>query len=144
MNLQKTGLGLLAAAFCLIIMINPAIFAQSENDKVAALEADGDYFRQTLGGGPEDYNLEFNLPNPFTTNTTIRFAIPAKNNLAVKVYNNNWEVVRTLVNGEVDKGFYKVDWDGKNDQGQQVAHGIYYYRLKADAYDQVGKMYFLD
>lgn len=148
MLLNKLSYVFVLAGVLIVSNIHTVAIANSQNQQESTgntvqLQSDEDNLRGELGGGPNDYNLSFNLPDPFDSKTTIRFAVPSKEAVSINVYNNNWQVVRTLVSGVVDKGYYKIEWDGKDDQGAQVADGIYYYRLKAENFDNVGKMFFL-
>jgi len=49
-------------------------------------------------------------------------------------------VVRTLVSARQPAGRYQVQWDGRDEAGQTVPAGIYFYRLKAGQFEQVRKM----
>jgi hypothetical protein len=51
--------------------------------------------------------------------------------------------VRTLVNERRRADIYKVVWDGRNDQGQRVASGVYFYRLQAGKFTKTLKMLLL-
>jgi hypothetical protein len=51
--------------------------------------------------------------------------------------------IRTLVNEEKPAGFYKVTWDGKNDLGELVVSGVYFYMLVSTEFVQTRKMIFI-
>jgi hypothetical protein len=74
-----------------------------------------------------------NTPNPFTTTTTIEYAIPERASVSLSIYDAAGRRVRALVDAIQDPrtGGYSVSWDGKNDRGEAVASGVYVYRLKA-------------
>ncbi len=78
-------------------------------------------------------NLEFELlqnrPNPFSTRTTIQYALPAKADVSLKVYDVSGRLVRTLVEGKVDAGLHAAVWDGTDEYGSPVSNGVYFYRL---------------
>ncbi len=146
MNLTK-HVFIISIIVFMVLIVNVSLIAQeetkSEGPTKAVLEENDDYFREKLGGGPEDYDLDFNLPDPFTTKTTIYFAIPAKEEITLSIFDNDWNAVKTLVAGEIDKGYYQIEWNGTDDDGKTAKSGLYYYRLKAGDFDQVAKMYFL-
>ncbi|PIP12097.1 MAG: hypothetical protein COX49_07500, partial [bacterium (Candidatus Stahlbacteria) CG23_combo_of_CG06-09_8_20_14_all_40_9] len=48
-------------------------------------------------------------------------------------YNNAGQLVRVLVDGEKEPGYYRVNWDGKDETGKKLPVGIYFYRM--DAFD---------
>lgn len=80
---------------------------------------------------PNEYKLEQNYPNPFNPTTTIRFSLPVKNQITLKVYDMLGKEVKTLIsNQQFAKGSYEVNWDGTNDLGAKVASGNYIYTLK--------------
>ena len=81
---------------------------------------------------PSDYALEQNFPNPFNSETIIRYKInQAAENLEVKllIYNSLGELVRTLVDERQSNGNYSVVWDGQDNSGNMVSSGIYIGRL---------------
>ena len=61
----------------------------------------------------------------------------------LKIYNVLGEVVRTLVNEPKWAGSYSVQWDGKNDKGEQLGSGVYFYELKVGDYTSAKKMVLL-
>ena len=67
-------------------------------------------------------------PNPFHVLTHLRFNMPAAGPVKVVVYDANGRVARTL-SGQVGAGLQAMPWDGRNDLGQRVAPGVYFYRL---------------
>ena len=74
---------------------------------------------------PKDFALEQNYPNPFNPTTTIRFSIPEKSRVKVKVYDLLGRLVANLFDRETAPGKYEVTWHAK---GQPS--GIYIYRLE--------------
>ena len=83
---------------------------------------------------PKTFKLNQNYPNPFNPNTIIPYQLPAGENsyhVVIKIYDSLGRLVRTLVNGLQVSGTYKVTWDSRNDQGELVPSGIYFYRIEA-------------
>jgi hypothetical protein len=89
---------------------------------------------------PLVYRLEQNYPNPFNPETTIRYQLAKAGHIELAVYNLLGQKVRTLINGVQTGGNHVQVWDGRNDRGQIVNTGIYFYRLQAGAFMQVKKM----
>ena len=56
------------------------------------------------------------------------------------IYNVPGEKVRTLVNEERMPANYQVNWDGKNEKQEEVASGVYFYKLKVGDFEQTKKM----
>ena len=92
---------------------------------------------------PESFKLSNNYPNPFNPSTTIDYYVPFRSNITLSVYNLLGQKVATLVDGVKGKGHYQVEWMGVNQAGQQVASGIYLYRLETDNYSESKKMLLL-
>ncbi len=90
---------------------------------------------------PADYKLEQNYPNPFNPSTTIQFFLPVKKEISLVIYNSSGQKVKTLVNNQVfNKGRYVQEWDGTNDNGKQVASGMYIYKLKFGNFSKSKRM----
>jgi hypothetical protein len=87
--------------------------------------------------------LAQNYPNPFNPMTTIRFELKEPAMVSLRVYNAGGYLVRVLADGERLAGQYVEVWDGRNDAGQQVASGVYFYRLYTGPFTQTKKMIFL-
>ena len=96
---------------------------------------------------PADFTLLQNYPNPFNPVTTITFKVqgsppkadpPLAEKLKVplpttlKIYNILGQKVRTLVDEPKSAGKYEVIWDGRNDKGEEVASGLYFYQLSTE------------
>lgn len=84
---------------------------------------------------PEKYELSQNYPNPFNPVTTLEFQVPNKNMVNVSVYNLTGHKVASLVNKQLDAGFYSLNFDAS-----ALPSGIYLYRLTAGNYSSVKKM----
>jgi hypothetical protein len=80
---------------------------------------------------PTEFALEQNYPNPFNPSTIVRFDVPKKSHVKLEVFNVLGQKVTTLVNEEKAPNSYEVPWDGLSEGGNQVASGIYFYRLTA-------------
>lgn len=90
---------------------------------------------------PDNYKLEQNYPNPFNPTTNIRFELPIGNNISLKVYDISGREVKTLIsNQRYNRGSYEVTWDGTNNHGEQVASGVYIYRLNFGNFSKSMKM----
>lgn len=89
---------------------------------------------------PTNYRLLNNYPNPFNPSTKIAFEIPQSENISLKIYSINGELIRTLANENLPAGRFEKVWDGKNDFGREVSSGIYIYRLTAGNFDRSARM----
>ncbi len=79
---------------------------------------------------PEKFSLSQNYPNPFNPGTRIEFTLPKDSQVNLSVYNLRGQAVATLVHERRRAGEYTVQWDGISKSGQQVASGVYIYRLQ--------------
>jgi flagellar basal-body rod modification protein FlgD len=78
-------------------------------------------------------------PNPFTQGTVLSVRLPAAGSVDLKVYDNNGRVVRTLASGTTVGTRALFPWDGRNERGQTVPPGIYFYRVKSATAEAWGK-----
>lgn len=86
------------------------------------------------------YYLTQNYPNPFNPSTNIRYGLPEAGNVKIEVYNILGSKVATVFRGKQSAGEYTVTWNGKDDAGNNVASGIYYYQMTTPEFTQVKKM----
>jgi hypothetical protein len=77
------------------------------------------------------YSLGQNTPNPFNPRTTISYSVADRTEVRIVVYDVAGRVVRTLVDEVREPGEYTALWDGKNDQNEALASGVYFIRLNA-------------
>ena len=89
---------------------------------------------------PAVYALSRNYPNPFNPTTTIDYSIPEAGNVELVIFNMAGQKVRTLVSEKQDAAYYKVVWDGRNENGESVASGLYFYRLASGNFNKIEKM----
>jgi hypothetical protein len=118
--------------------------------------ADGNLYAAGFGGGggtdidftvislnPEVYVSEktnytvdfFDLhcsPNPFSAKTVIEFELPACSEISLKIFDITGSIVRTLFSEGRPKGRYRVVWDGRDNQGENIPSGIYFYQLETE------------
>lgn len=79
-------------------------------------------------------------PEPFTQYTDIRYQLPTRTRVSVKVYDIAGRLVKTLLDGENGPGSYAVRWDGKDKNGRKVPSGVYFYRLNTGNFAESKKM----
>lgn len=87
-----------------------------------------------------DFALEQNYPNPFNPSTTIRFSVPEAGPLTLHIYDLRGTLVKTLVSGTLTAGRHQIVWNGKNENGQPVASGMYLYRMQTGRFTQTKQM----
>ena len=91
----------------------------------------------------DDFKLAQNYPNPFNPATMIFFESPKAGAITLAIYNLRGQLVRALVSGEALPGRHHVTWDGTDNNGRDVASGIYIYKLNAGEFTATKKMILL-
>jgi hypothetical protein len=89
---------------------------------------------------PVIFQLSQNFPNPFNPATEIRFRIPKRSHVSLKIFNTLGREINTLLNGEIQAGSHSARWDGKDQTGYPVSAGIYIYRLETEEANSIRKM----
>jgi hypothetical protein len=92
---------------------------------------------------PTAYSLEQNYPNPFNPETIISYSLPEAGNVSLRIYRINGQLVKTLQDTDQLAGRYERIWDGRNESGNKVSSGVYFYRLQSNSFSQVKKMILL-
>lgn len=93
--------------------------------------------------GPATFALDQNHPNPFNAGTTVRYQIPQTGRVTLQVFNVRGQLVRVLVDDNLQAGVYEAAWDGRDAAGRPMPSGVYVYRLTAGERRLVRKMVYL-
>ncbi|MEA3500107.1 MAG: YCF48-related protein [Candidatus Marinimicrobia bacterium] len=99
--------------------------------------------REGIVGVPETFKVHQNYPNPFNPTTKIGFDLPKATDVTISIYNVLGQKVTTLVNSHFNAGFYNAHWNATNDLGQNVATGIYIYKVQTNENVSVKRMVYL-
>ncbi|MEZ4699345.1 MAG: putative Ig domain-containing protein [Rhodothermales bacterium] len=103
-----------------------------------------DLFASIAGDGsglPEVYALGAIYPNPFRTIASIEYALPEASSIQLEVYGVSGQRVRTLIDGiRVPAGYWRLEWDGRDESGRALASGVYIIRFQAGGYVKTGKV----
>ena len=94
--------------------------------------------KQTSSQLPGTFKLYQNYPNPFNPVTNIKYEVPFKTKVTLKIYDVNGREVTILVNGIQNAGSYSADWNGET-----YASGVYFFRLEAEGFSKSYKMVLL-
>ena len=101
--------------------------------RAQVLPAGGNFVAETTPFEPPGvFELNQNYPNPFNPMTTIHYQLPRTAVVSLKIYNLLGQEVRILVDKLQRPGSYTAHWDGRDDQGQELPSGVYFYRLRID------------
>lgn len=89
---------------------------------------------------PREFFLAQNYPNPFNPTTTISYGLPHASHVKLDIFNIMGQKTITLIDANQSAGVKKVIWDGRDQNGKQVASGMYFYRLQSGEKEVVRKM----
>jgi len=97
---------------------------------------------------PEQTMLLQSFPNPSNPGTWIPYQLAKADNVIIHIYNVNGKLVRTLDLGYKQLGYYSTKqtaayWDGRNELGEKVASGVYYYSIQAGDFFAIRKLILL-
>ena len=92
---------------------------------------------------PKLFILEQNFPNPFNSTTEIHYYLAFDSQIKIIIYDINGHEVNTIVNDHKLLGQHKIHWNGKDNLGQSVSGGIYFYKLQAGDFTHTRKMVLL-
>jgi hypothetical protein len=93
---------------------------------------------------PKTFALDQNTPNPFNPTTVISYDVPeGGGHVTLRIYDVSGRLVRTLVDESQTPGEKRVTWDARNNRGETVATGVYFYRMKAPGFVKTRKMVLL-
>lgn len=87
---------------------------------------------------PTEFRLEQNYPNPFNPSTTIQFAVPKASQVTITIYDVLGRRVATLVDEKYQPGTYKVTFEA-----DELASGVYIYRIQTEGFVQSRKLMLL-
>ncbi len=88
----------------------------------------------------QDFSLSQNFPNPFNPTTTIAFSLNKKAPAKLVVYNTMGQVIRTLVDDDLNAGSHQVVWDGLDDMHNAASSGLYFYQLISNGQSQTRRL----
>ncbi len=87
---------------------------------------------------PREFRLEHNYPNPFNPQTTIKFALPDRSFVTLKIFDLLGREVTSLVDGDLQPGVHKVVFDANG-----LSNGVYFFRIQTDGFVMTRKLMLL-
>lgn len=114
------------------------------NDRpIIALKDDSLISQNNRSSWPDQYRLHQNHPNPFNPATRINYELPEEAIIHLVIFDLHGKIVKEIFHGHHPQGYFQVSWDGRNDQGQKVASGVYLFNLSCASYSETRKMILL-
>jgi len=94
---------------------------------------------------PSQTSLLQNYPNPFNPETWIPFQLSEDSNVKINIYDMQGKLIRSFVMGRQSAGIYDthdkaIHWDGRNESGEVVGSGVYFYELQTGKFSSIKKM----
>ncbi len=138
-----------------VAAINPAMIeawiaqARLEDDGSLAFKQGIEILEKLLASLiPKETALLHNYPNPFNPETWIPYQLAESAEVTLTIYDMNGQLVRRLVVGHQAAGMYRsrnraIYWDGRNQLGESVASGLYFYTLTGDDFTATRRMLIL-
>jgi hypothetical protein len=94
--------------------------------------------------GPATARLYANMPNPFRSSTVIRYDLLEPSPVEVRIVDLSGRLVRVLEQvPQKNPGTYELVWNGRGEDGQRLAQGIYFYSLRAAQFRKSSRMVLL-
>jgi len=91
-------------------------------------------------GVPRSFTLDQNYPNPFNSGTVISYTLNEDSPVRLEVFDILGRNLVTLVDQMQPVGQHQVVWDGRNEDGEPAASGMYFYRLRVEGFAESKKM----
>jgi hypothetical protein len=120
------------------------------DDVIAGLDAGAELYSQPTNTNdnndvvlPKNFSLGQNFPNPFNATTRIDFDLAKSGEYRLTIFNSLGQVVKSYSDVAAAPGRYNVFWDGRSQTGNDIASGVYLYRLTFDGSQQTRKMVLL-
>lgn len=118
-----------------------AVYSEGESLPSNTVEATpGETSTDDISIIPLTTKLGNNYPNPFNPSTTIQFDLNSSNNVKLEIFNIKGQLIKTLANNFFTAGRHYLNWDGKDNNGNQVSSGIYLYKMQSGDYANIKKM----
>jgi hypothetical protein len=76
-------------------------------------------------------DLSYSMPNPMTNSTMIEYSLPVAQDVSLRIYDVSGKLIKNLVNARKEAGTHRITWNGKDESGNMVASGIYFYQLQS-------------
>lgn len=112
--------------------------------QVIVLPMQGIESPENLSGIPREYALGSPRPNPFTGRMLVRYALPIRSRVSLRIYNAGGVLIRTLTAAELPAGFHSTLWNGTDDRGQRVQPGTYFCRFQTPGFTRIAKLIMTD
>ena len=131
--------------------INYQLFNLTEGHHIIKVIA-FDNFNQPAVGQSDFFTRSSNVtsienmlpyPNPMSSGGYFTFLLTESANVNISIYTITGRKIRTISVGNLNSGYNQVFWNGKDGDGDPIANGTYFYKIKADSEEKIGKVIIL-
>jgi PKD repeat protein len=132
--------------FNVLLLVSDSCGVSSTVSKTLQIVQPSAVAQENRQGLPASFVLAQSFPNPIALNggklalTRMAFQLPKAAEVRLSVYNIFGQHVRTLLRNHFAPGHYEATWDLRDDRGESVSVGIYFYRLQAGDYSATRKL----
>ena len=91
----------------------------------------------------KNYKLYSAFPNPFNPSTKIQYSLPIRGKVDLRVFDLQGRLVNKLVSSIQDPGLKTVEWNGKDDLGNSISSGVYFYKIVSNNYVDSKKVIYI-
>ncbi len=88
----------------------------------------------------ENHNTCFNYPNPFNSETVIRYYLPVSSPVTINIFNPMGQLIKSYDEGVLSKGWHRVQWGVNDDSGNLITSGIYFFQIEGNGLKKNGRM----
>jgi len=96
-----------------------------------------------FGSMPIDFTVLPAYPNPFNPSTTITYGLVKDSDVSIQIYDITGQLITNLLNTEMTQGWHSIQWNGTNQQSEQVPAGIYLSKITSNNEVKTNKLMLL-
>jgi hypothetical protein len=112
-------------------------YAANEFNKMIGIED------KEVSAAPDEFTLSNNYPNPFNPVTTINYSLTKYARISIVIYDVLGKKIKTLADDFYGAGSYSIVWNGRDEYGNAVSSGVYFYRITSGNFSQTKNMVLL-
>lgn len=120
--------------------IIPHVVYQDDHDQIIYAQRWPSDINESDDLVPDHFILLQNYPNPFNAQTRIQYFLPQTQEMELKIFDVQGNLVKILEKGLKEKGWHSVLWDGTDDYHKAVPSSVYFYSLNSPQFHAVKKL----
>ncbi|MBN2090750.1 T9SS type A sorting domain-containing protein, partial [candidate division KSB1 bacterium] len=120
--------------------VNAMKFFARKASEMAKLNFVSKVDEQAKNDLPKSLHLYQNFPNPFNSSTVIQYALTAESRVKLTIYDISGKEVKRLLDENQNAGRHLGIWDGRDNRGEMITSGVYFYKIEVGGIIRSGKM----